>query len=480
VKKSAALLLVLIFLTASGTALYLPVQAEAKTIIVPDDYPTVAAAIGNATNGDIILIRSGNYLEHSLTIDKTISLIGESAQNTIIRDIDSPTPYFTSPLLAGPTAIFVKANNVVISRLTIAANNSDADILGYSIAGGGNATQILGCNLPDGISLSSGSYQLVSENRIGEIADHLAIVSEAPYTYITNNTITGGVKVQKEYNDGPLNNVIYSNSITATTASYYWYCWGITLYMTRGNLIAKNSITNSRAGVVSELSHLNAIIGNTISNCYVGLGAIQGGGGDTFYGNEIVSNSFSVATAGYNDTFYVNNFISNAQEIGNPDSLAGPNPSPITFWYKGTQGNYWSSYSGLDENGDGIGDTPYVIDANNTDPYPLMASFSLAGVTLPDWASSFSPAVLPSTFPAPTPTPSPFPSPSSSPTVSPSPSPTLSPSSEPTPSPSVEPKPESEPFPTFAVSISVATVAVVGVVLLVYFKKHRVESGGSS
>jgi len=59
----------------------------------------------------------------------------------------------------------------------------------------------------------------------------------------------------------------------------------------------------------------------------------------------------------------------------------------VNIWDDGypSGGNYWSDYNGTDlfsgsyqnETGsDGIGDTPYVIDENNQDNYPLIAPFN--------------------------------------------------------------------------------------------------------
>jgi len=43
------------------------------------------------------------------------------------------------------------------------------------------------------------------------------------------------------------------------------------------------------------------------------------------------------------------------------------------YWDCGSYGNYWSDYTGIDEDGDGIGNTPYQIPGgNNKDRYPLM------------------------------------------------------------------------------------------------------------
>jgi len=46
-------------------------------------------------------------------------------------------------------------------------------------------------------------------------------------------------------------------------------------------------------------------------------------------------------------------------------------------------GNYLSDYNGTDSDGDGIGDSPYIIDENNQDNYPLMEPFIIP--EFPTW-----------------------------------------------------------------------------------------------
>ena len=71
-----------------------------------------------------------------------------------------------------------------------------------------------------------------------------------------------------------------------------------------------------------------------------------------------------------------NNLINNTNQI----RLSHSNETWDDCYPSG--GNYWSDYTGIDEysglnqdepGSDGIGDTPYIIDENNQDNYPLMA-----------------------------------------------------------------------------------------------------------
>lgn len=117
---------------------------------------------------------------------------------------------------------------------------------------------------------------------------------------------------------------------------------GILLEYSNNSVIAGNIILNTMDGLSLLFSHNNTIISNTIKDNETGL----------FLG---YSNS---------NIIYYNNFISNTEQAVTTDSQ--------NTWDNGVEGNYWSDYKGEDPNGDGVGDTPYVIDKDNEDNYPLV------------------------------------------------------------------------------------------------------------
>jgi parallel beta-helix repeat protein len=134
---------------------------------------------------------------------------------------------------------------------------------------------------------------------------------------------------------------------------------GIHLIFSSNNTISENNMTNNGFGIFLEDSVNNTILRNNIAKNYDGI---------------CLSYHFWNTTG---NIIYHNNFINNTQQV---DITAWP--SYPDFWDNGVEGNYWSNYTAVDVNGDGIGDTPYDIDENNTDRYPLMAPISVfdAGV----------------------------------------------------------------------------------------------------
>ena len=87
------LLLILCFALVSIVQIGV-VTAEPKTIVVPDNYPTITAAIRNAVDGDTIFVKKGTYEEKTLEIDKRLSLIGEDTEFT---KINLDPPLYMSP-----------------------------------------------------------------------------------------------------------------------------------------------------------------------------------------------------------------------------------------------------------------------------------------------------------------------------------------------------------------------------------------------
>ena len=89
-KKLVLLMILIIALVGMLTLTFDVHQAEARTIVVPDDYPMIQQAVNAAVNGDTILVRAGTYSEDIVINSKSISLIGENASNTTIKGV-TPT-----------------------------------------------------------------------------------------------------------------------------------------------------------------------------------------------------------------------------------------------------------------------------------------------------------------------------------------------------------------------------------------------------
>jgi parallel beta-helix repeat protein len=140
--------------------------------------------------------------------------------------------------------------------------------------------------------------------------------------------------------------------------------------LSSSNVISGNNLSSNKNGIYLYYSNNNMISGNNASsNKDYGI-YLQYSGNNVISNNNASSNNLYGIYLYYSsndNTIYHNNFLNNVGQVWS-DS--------VNVWDNGKEGNYWSDYPGQDLNEDGIGDTPYVIDVNNRDSYPLMGAFS--------------------------------------------------------------------------------------------------------
>ena len=148
---------------------------------------------------------------------------------------------------------------------------------------------------------------------------------------------------------------------------------GIYLHESSLNTLNNNTLSSNSCGIVLQNSSFsNIITNNTITDNNIGI-HIKGFGGEQNY-----------PLSQYN-TIYLNRFINNTNNAFDDSPANYWNSSEIkAYTYQGNDytnytGNYWDDYSGVDANGDGIGDTPYNIPASTPgivsrtkDYYPML------------------------------------------------------------------------------------------------------------
>jgi len=156
---------------------------------------------------------------------------------------------------------------------------------------------------------------------------------------------------------------------------------GLLLAHTTNSIITKNSIANNQYGIHLIFSSNNVISENNVTYNTRGVFLDYDSNNNSITGNNMTNNEHGIGFyASSNNKFYHNHFINNTQQV----NIRWDSYDNIWDDDYPSGGNYWSDYTGVDDDGDGIGDTPYVIDSDNTDRYPFMSSYIIPeDTTLP-------------------------------------------------------------------------------------------------
>jgi len=276
--------------------------------------------------------------------------------------------------------VLINCQNITVQNLNLSNNNE-----GILLEGTTNSTIVhnVFANNSYGISLSANSnFNRILENTLTN--NVLGMHSE--YSSFNEIAANKANNLQGMSVDSSSNNSVYANNIVNNKN------YGLLLGSSRYDNVSANNITNSYYGLTTSMVSHSTFSGNNITN--------------NFYGIYMDSTSQT--------ELFRNNFVNNNKQVYSYRPCSG------NVWDDGypSGGNYWSDYNGSDANGDGIGETPYIIDSGTQDRYPIISPFNVS-ITLT------SPA-YPTQTPAPTATPTPETNPTSTSVTTPTPSPTNS------------------------------------------------------
>ena len=313
------------------------------------DFTSIQEAINASRPEDTIYVYRGTYYEH-LLLNKTLSIIGENPKTTIIDgngtgvniDISSGVVridgftiqngstgihIFGPGIRADITNSHLRWNDYGLladdfSDLVIRSSNATYNEYGVSI---NNAV------LPGNVSLTG--------NNLANNTYNIRINGSVPLAFNSididpSNTINGKpIYYMKNQRD------LIIDSSTHPDVGY------LGLVSSTNITVRDLTVTENYEGILLAYTNDSTIQNVTSSNNMLGI-AVYGSDNNTVYHNAFINNTNQV---------YLFNSFNNTWDNGYPSG-----------------GNYWSNHNGTDADHDGIGDTPYVIDADNTDYYPLV------------------------------------------------------------------------------------------------------------
>jgi parallel beta-helix repeat protein len=197
------------------------------------------------------------------------------------------------------------------------------------------------------------------------------------FLFSTNESRIENVTV-KETNYGVAVQNSRNNSISSTFIMDSSY--GIWLQNSNASKILESNVTYNDQGIYVNRSSFDCFYRNKIENNFANGIALLHAHNNTVIENNIVKNAeFDFPPIYYginlenshNNTLFHNNLVENGAQ-------ARALSSEDNRWDDGfpSGGNYWSDYTGVDENKDGIGYPAYEIGYPNVDAYPLTGMFT--------------------------------------------------------------------------------------------------------
>jgi len=350
-------------------------------------------------NNKIIGNRMGIYLHSSSNVVVSSNVIMNnregiylynSLHNSIIKNDIISNEYFAIHLFSSNNTQII-GNNIMNNSLGIYlySSSNNNTIVGNSIirSGGVILSTSSHNNISKNIFVGNGLYilssyeNIVKDNVINNkplvylegISDH--IIKDAGQIILINckNITIEGLKIS---NTGIGIELWQTNNTIITKSNLIENQISICLYASSHNNIFENIITNNALGIRIISSLCNNVSKNNITNNGYGI-VLE----SSLYNN--ISQNLIMLSVNYGillikslgNIIYNNEFVDNSEQVLSYES--------INTWNNNypSGGNYWSNYIGIDlhsgayqnETGnDGIGDTPYCIDKNNIDRYPLM------------------------------------------------------------------------------------------------------------
>jgi len=314
-----------------------------------NNYTKIQDAINDANDGDTIFVYSGTYYEN-VVINKTINLIGENKNTTIID--------------GGGVGdvIYIMADGVNISTLSLRNGGFGENLASLKVNSSSNVN-ISNCNITDsyyGIIISNSLKIKITQCKI---QNHWFIteIYNSSVTTIENcylkKSMNYGILL-KESKDNIISNseiqfcidgIIIENSLnnSITTCRILNNCIGVRLSASSKNIIKSCNVTNNGKAIESYSSNYNEIISSIISNNVYGVVLFRNSNGNLIFKNLFFNNSNQ-------------NVEDKCQNLWNSTNI----------------GNFWDDYKLRYPNAsilNGFWSRPYkIFGGNNQDSYPMV------------------------------------------------------------------------------------------------------------